>query len=221
MNDCVEPRSLEPALEDCRLDHRRRNAVLQYRGSAAMTTVATDNLGADLQLIERIAARDAGAIATLYDRHSRTLYGLILRILQDRSESEEVLQEVFLVAWTRVETYERELGSPIAWLVRIARNRAIDRLRANRTRSRAVDGAVAAGSVDSPEGAAIHAERRRVVARALGRLPPEQRELIETAYFKGLSQSELAVLFQLPLGTVKTRIRSGMRTLRNALQSLA
>jgi len=83
---------------------------------------------ADISVIDRVVARDPSAIAELYDRHSRLLFGLILRILKDRSEAEDVLQEVFLLVWTRAETYRAALGSPAAWLVRIARNRAIDRM---------------------------------------------------------------------------------------------
>jgi RNA polymerase sigma-70 factor (ECF subfamily) len=182
-----------------------------------MTMVASGDVGVDLLLIERIAARDAGAIASLYDRHSRVLYSLICRILRDRREAEEILQDVFLVAWTRIDTYDRELGSPMAWLVRIARNRAIDRLRANQVRARAREAASAANATESPETAALVSERRRLLRRALDTLPPEQRQLIATAYFEGLSQSELAQHFELPLGTVKTRIRSGLKTLREAL----
>src|SRR5215468_1199074 len=103
---------------------------------------------ADISLIERIVARDGRAVGDLYDRHHRLLFGLILRILRDRSESEEILQEVFLQVWTRAETYNVALGSPAGWLVRIARNRAIDRLRANAVRVRAVDAAPVA--LDAP-----------------------------------------------------------------------
>jgi len=183
-----------------------------------MPTPQLDDTAVDVALLSRIAARDAGAIAQLYDRHSRTLYSLILRILRDRSEAEEVLQEVFVRAWTRAETYERDLGSPVAWLVRIARNRAIDRLRANQARDRAAGVAPVADPIESPERTASLTERQRAVARALDGLPAEQRQLIEHAYFMGLSQSELAERFGLPLGTVKTRIRTGMMALRHALQ---
>jgi RNA polymerase sigma-70 factor, ECF subfamily len=92
---------------------------------------------ADITLIERTVARDERTVGDLYDRHSRLLYGLILRVLRDRGEAEEVLQEVFLLVWTRAETYNVSLGSPAAWLVRIARNRAIDRPRARRAVARA------------------------------------------------------------------------------------
>ncbi len=171
----------------------------------------------DILLIERIVARDERAVADLYDRHHRLLFGLIVRILRDRSEAEEVLQEVFVLVWTRVETYNVTLGTPAAWLVRVARNRSIDRLRANRVRLRVAESAPEPVAPDSPETRARQSEQQRVVADALDSLPAEQRDLIEQAYFLGLTQSELATRFQLPLGTVKTRIRSGLQALRQRL----
>src|SRR6266849_2787772 len=122
---------------------------------------------ADISVIDRVVARDPSAIAELYDRHSRLLFGLILRILKDRSEAEDVLQEVFLLVWTRAETYRAALGSPAAWLVRIARNRAIDRMRANSVRLHAVDGSYSPPQVDSPESHAARGEQQRYVVRAL------------------------------------------------------
>jgi RNA polymerase sigma-70 factor, ECF subfamily len=172
----------------------------------------------DAALLARIAARDPGAIAALYDRHARMLYSLIVRILRDRSEAEDVLQDVFVKAWTRVETYNRDLGSPLAWLIRIARNRAIDRLRARDVRERSAEDVPKPASAASPEAAAALSERQRAVKRALDVLTPDQRQLIECAYFRGLSQTELATEFGLPLGTVKTRIRTGMHALRRELQ---
>jgi RNA polymerase sigma-70 factor (ECF subfamily) len=176
---------------------------------------------ADIALIERIVARDAEAVGDLYDRHNRLLFGLILRILRDRSEAEEVLQEVFVLVWTRAETYNVALGSPAAWLVRVARNRAIDRLRANSVRLRAVESAPPPSASDSPEAHATATEQQRIVARALESLPSDQRALIEDAYFLGMTQSELAAKFKLPLGTVKTRIRTGMQALRQQLSGYA
>lgn len=171
----------------------------------------------DITLIERVVSRDESAIAELYDRHHRLLFALILRILRDRSEAEEVLQEAFVLVWTKAASYNVALGSPAAWLVRIARNRAIDRLRSNTVRQRAAEAAPMPEGEDSPEDRASVSEQQRAVARALSNLPAEQRVLIEQAYFLGLTQSELAERFQLPLGTVKTRIRTGMMALRQFL----
>jgi RNA polymerase sigma-70 factor (ECF subfamily) len=179
-----------------------------------------DDTRTDIALLDRIVARDEQAVAELYDRHHRLLFGLILRILRDRSEAEEVLQEVFVLVWTRAETYNVALGSPAAWLVRIARNRGIDRLRANNVRVRAVESAPLPVAADSPETRAALSEQQRAVACALQSLPQDQRVLIEQAYFLGLTQSELAERFNLPLGTVKTRIRSGMMALRGQLSQV-
>jgi RNA polymerase sigma-70 factor, ECF subfamily len=176
----------------------------------------------DITLIERIVARDASAVGELYDRQSRLLYGLILRILRDRSEAEEVLQEVFLLVWNRAETYDVAAGSPAAWFVRIARNRAIDRLRANTARVRAVESLpFELQSSENPETSASLGEQQRAVARALDAIPREQRDLIEEAYYLGLTQSELAERHKLPLGTVKTRIRTGLLTLRQQLSQVS
>jgi RNA polymerase sigma-70 factor, ECF subfamily len=173
---------------------------------------------ADVLLFERMAARDARAVGELYDRHHRLLFGLILRILKERSEAEDVLQEVFVRAWTHADTYDVSLGSPVGWLVRIARNRAIDRLRSNAVRARVVDAAPLPAPVESPEATATLGEQQRAVARALAALPAEERDLIEQAYFLGLTQTELSLRFRLPLGTVKTRIRKGMLALRQHLE---
>jgi len=179
-----------------------------------------DDTRTDIALLDRIVARDEQAVAELYDRHHRLLFGLILRILRDRSEAEEVLQEVFVLVWTRAETYNVALGSPAAWLVRIARNRGIDRLRANNVRARAVEAAPLPVAAESPETRAALSEQQRAVACALESLPQDQRVLIEQAYFLGLTQSELAERFKLPLGTVKTRIRTGMIALREQLSQV-
>jgi RNA polymerase sigma-70 factor (ECF subfamily) len=174
----------------------------------------------DIALIERIVSRDQAAVGELYDRHCRLLFGLILRIIRDRGEAEEILQEVFVLVWTRAETYNVSLGPPAAWLVRIARNRSIDRLRANSVRLRAVEAAPQPEPIESPESRASVSEQQRAVARALESLPSDQRVLIEQAYFQGLTQSELAERFKLPLGTVKTRIRTGMLALREQLSQV-
>jgi RNA polymerase sigma-70 factor, ECF subfamily len=173
----------------------------------------------DLSLLERIVKRDAEAVGELYDRHSSLLYGLILRILRNASEAEEVLQDVFLQMWKRAETFDGARGTPVAWLVRIARNRAIDRLRANTVNMRTLEAPPPPPS-ESPEARAALSEEQRALGRALDVLSAEERQLLEHAYFLGLTQSELAERFDLPLGTVKTRIRTALMTLRRELHQL-
>jgi RNA polymerase sigma-70 factor (ECF subfamily) len=203
---------------------RQRKRIRYNDGSLSSPRTdsdASEGLRLDLALIERIRARDASAVGELYDRHSRLLYGLILRMLRDRSEAEDVLQEVFLLVWNRVTTYDTSLGSPAGWLVGIARNRAIDRLRTAGVRRRTLEEAAAESTpTHDPERSAQLGERQRAVLRALEALPREQRELIEEAYYLGFTQSELAERHQLPLGTVKTRIRNGMMALRQQLQEV-
>jgi RNA polymerase sigma-70 factor (ECF subfamily) len=190
--------------------------------------VSNATSAADIALLDRIARRDQRGLAELYDKHCRLMFSLILRILHDRGEAEDVLQEVFIRVWDRADTYNPTLGTPAAWLVRISRNRAIDRLRARTVRAgihapeldrpdQAADPALDA----DPERFAASTEERRVIADAVATLPPEQRVLIECAFYEGYTQSELAERFDLPLGTVKTRIRTGMQSLRRALASLS
>lgn len=182
---------------------------------------------ADIVLLTRIAGRDAAALGELYDRHNRLLFSLIMRVLRDRGESEDVLQDVFMRVWDRADSYTPALGTPSAWLVRIARNRAIDRLRSRQVRANVAesyeDPPVAADLTlaGNPEQLARTAEHRRAIVSALDQLPAEQRTLIDAAYFEGYTQSELAERFNLPLGTVKTRIRTAMQELRRTLGPLA
>jgi len=182
----------------------------------------------DSALLQRIVARDQTAVAELYDRHSPAMFAVILRILRNPSDAEEVLQEVFVRVWTRASTYDERLGVPAAWLTRMARNRAIDRLRAKQTRSdvdapEAIDadaGERTPALTVTPEQIAGDKERTATVRAALEALTPEQRALITAAFFGGYTHSELATRFGLPLGTVKTRIRSGMQALRTHLEHL-
>jgi RNA polymerase sigma-70 factor, ECF subfamily len=186
-------------------------------------------VAADLVLLQRIVARDERAVAELYDRHSRLVFSVIRRILRSQSDVEDVLQETFVRVWSRADTYDAALGSPATWLTRIARNRAVDRLRAQRTRAD-VDGvppdtkdsgeirmAVAAVS-DRPDVRTESVAVATALRGAVARLPESQRVLIEAAYFEGYTHHELAARFDVPLGTVKTRIRAGLAALRGQLE---
>ena len=167
----------------------------------------------DLILLQRIAARDDAAMAELYDRHHRIAYAIVRRIVQSPSDAEEVLQETFVRVWSRSDTFDARLGSPAAWLVRIARNRAIDRLRARQARA-AISAPLPPPERDVPE-------RDLAVRGAVATLPVAQRSLIEAAFFEGYTHQELSARFGVPLGTVKTRIRSGLVSLRVRLEQTA
>ena len=171
----------------------------------------------------RVRARDPEALQALYDRHANLVYGLGLRVLRDATEAEDLVQDVFLHLWRRAEMFDGERGSFAGWLVSLARNRAIDRLRARRTRERKGDEYEAEQSIDTapraadPAESAYASELRGAVARALGTLPDAQRSALELAYFGGFSHSEIAQRLDAPLGTVKARVRQGMLRLRDLL----
>jgi RNA polymerase sigma-70 factor (ECF subfamily) len=177
-----------------------------------------------MTLIHRIAQGDQQALAPLYDETSRFVYALALRILQDIGLAEEATMDVYLQIWRQARSYEPARGTPSAWLLRMARSRAIDLLRREARKKRLEESLeaaswMAAGTHD-PEKASLLGEEQRRAREALAKLNPEQREVIEIAYFAGLSHSEIAELLGLPLGTIKTRIRSGMMKLRESLVSL-
>ena len=173
------------------------------------------------QLIAHVAQGDQDALATLYDRTSPQIFGFVLKILNNREAAEEVTLDVYTQVWRQAHAYDRTRGAPGAWLMMLARTRAIDRFRAGATehgRVESLDAAqLFASEADTPEQDAGGQERRKLVQQALAVLTAEQRQVIALAYFYGLSQSEIAEKLQLPLGTVKTRMRLGMMKLRDAL----
>ncbi len=193
-------------------------------------SVSTNVIAAatDISLLNRIAKRDQLAVGELYDRHAGYLYTFILRILRETAEAEDTLQEVFLRVWDKAESYNESLGNPLVWLTRIARNLAIDRLRSRLGQARRTEEDITTHAhlqsdehSSSPEHFTELSQQQEFVVRALSNLPTEQRVLIDYAYFHGYTQSELAAHFKLPLGTVKTRIRSGMMELRRQLEHIA
>jgi RNA polymerase sigma-70 factor, ECF subfamily len=178
---------------------------------------------ADRELVRRMAAGDESALGTLYDRYSPLLHSVARRIVGDPDDAEEVLEETFWQAWRQAGRYEESRGGLSTWLVMIARSRAVDRVRARRrVREERWDelpepAADTAGDDVSPLDSAEMDEVRRMVGRAVATLPPEQRQTVELAYFRGLSQSEIAEATGQPLGTVKTRARLALQKLREAL----
>ena len=171
--------------------------------------------------IEKLAGGDQSALSSLYDASNRLVFGLILRIINDRSTAEEVLLDVYTQVWRQASTYDAKRGAPLAWLMTIARSRAIDRLRSGKhdqNKESLDDLSNLTGSGVSPEEATVFSERQQIVRSALDSLSPEQREVIELAYYSGLSHSEIALKLGQPLGTVKTRTRLAMMKLRDLLR---
>jgi RNA polymerase sigma-70 factor (ECF subfamily) len=178
---------------------------------------------ADQRLVMDVAAGSTEALARLYDRHAGTVFGLARRILSRLEDAEEVVQDVFTQIWRDASRYERSRATVAGWVVMLTRARAIDRLRSRNARpdqrntESAVIPDVPAGGW-SPEEVTISAEDVRGVRGALAGLPEAQRDLVKLAYYEGLTHSEIAAKTGIPLGTVKTRIRTAMNTLRGALK---
>ncbi|WP_248174983.1 MULTISPECIES: ECF RNA polymerase sigma factor SigK [unclassified Microbacterium] len=171
-------------------------------------------------LLVRVAAGDQAAFADLYDMLSSRVFGLIRRVLVDPSQSEEVLQEVFLEVWQSAAAFAPNKGQGRSWVLTIAHRRAVDRVRSSQA---SADRDVRIGVRDAhtpqqsiAEQVELRIEGRRVV-RALRTLPDPQREAITLAYFGGYSQSEIAALVNAPLGTIKTRMRDGLTRLRQEM----
>lgn len=167
------------------------------------------------------------ALAALYDETHRLVYSLVYRILGEAGAAEEVTLDVYWQVWQQAARYDAQRGSFLTWLLTIARSRAIDRLRASRTAQQQTDQLDLTTPGPQPESAAsglderaFDSERRHKLRQALVLLPPEQRETIELAYFWGFSQSEIAARLNLPLGTVKTRVRLGLVKLRELIDPL-
>jgi RNA polymerase sigma-70 factor (ECF subfamily) len=173
----------------------------------------------DILLLKAIAARDEAALAQLYDRYRTILFGLLMRILNNREEAEDVLQEVFLQVWRKAADFDESRGRPFTWLVTLARSRGIDRLRTLASRERVAEAGAREVSEEISDAAndAFKSEQRGLVSNALAKLPDEQKRPIMLAYFDGLTQSEIAMRTGAPLGTVKTRMRTGMIRLRELL----
>lgn len=176
----------------------------------------------DLQLMQRLAAGDLHAAGALYDRYASLILGLARRILRNEQDAEDVVQEVFSQAWRTAATFEPGRGSVGAWLVMMTRSRSIDRLRSRQARpdlTGAHDPDLMPSLTPGPSDELLQNERAGHVRAAMLALPVTQRAALELAYFDGLSQSEIAQRLAEPLGTVKTRIRSALQTLRERLHA--
>jgi RNA polymerase sigma-70 factor (ECF subfamily) len=173
----------------------------------------------DVELLKAIAVKDEACLAQLYDRYRLILFGLLMRILNSREEAEDVLQEVFLQVWRRAADFDENRGRPFTWLVTLTRSRGIDRLRTLAARDRVAIAAAkdVSEQVSDASTDAFRSEQRSLVNKALAQLPDEQKRLLLLAYFDGLTQSEIATRLGTPLGTVKTRMRTGMMKLRELL----
>jgi RNA polymerase sigma-70 factor (ECF subfamily) len=201
-------------------------------GQTGVTGIASDRGGitenpaldtADSALLARMSGGDEGALATLYDRWSDRIHALAVQVLRDARDAEDIVEETFWQAWRGAARYDVARGNVGTWLLTICRSRALDRMRSRKRRREDLtldDAPVAASPQPDAMDAMVTMETGRIVRAALAELPLEQRQTIELAYFRGLSQSEIAEQTGQPLGTIKTRVRLAMAKLREKLGSL-
>ena len=182
--------------------------------------LGAESSNSPVYLIRQAANRDREAFSQLYDRFSALVYTFAVRMLRAPQDAEDLLQEVFTQVWHQADRYSEERGSPEAWIMNITRSRAIDKLRAKRRMEKTfvpTDDPARLESTENVESSAAQAETKLTMNSALANLPEAQRRLLELAYFDGLSQTEIADRLKEPLGTVKTRMRSGIQRLRDLL----
>lgn len=171
----------------------------------------------DATLMQRIAARERDAFALFYDRHSPRIFGLLLRLLRSRDDAEDVLQESFFQIWERGDAYDSARAQPFGWLVLVARSRALDRLRRRRREAVSIDQPDSLSQATTPDaGAAVDAEW--VSGPGIRQLPKDQAVAIGLAFFEGLTHEQIAARLAAPLGTIKTRIRAGLKQLRELME---
>jgi RNA polymerase sigma-70 factor, ECF subfamily len=191
-------------------------------GTVLLGNTAVVSQGADL--IRAMANGDRAAFGRFYDRYAPLAFAMIGRIVREPADASDVLQEVFWEAWLGAKTYDSARGSPEAWIVMRARTRAIDRVRSVRRRTEVLGApladAVAASSPEPGGDVATRASDRVTVKSALDDLPEAQRQVVELAYWNGLTQTEIAERLGQPLGTVKTRMRLGLERLKELLKSV-
>lgn len=190
---------------------------------AALLPTTSPEVSLDATLVNQLLQRDVSAFEQLYDRHSRAVYGLVLRILQHAGTAEEVVQDVFLQLWRNAAQYDSSRGPFVPWLFTLARNRALDtlRLKGERQRRREDQTEELPPVASVPEYEKQLDEKRRAekVRSLMGSLNPQQKRAIELAYFQGLSHTEIAAALKEPLGTVKSWIRNGLLRLKEGLQA--
>jgi RNA polymerase sigma-70 factor, ECF subfamily len=187
----------------------------------AVLSAVSDSAVADRAAFDRMARGDQDALGELYDRHGRLVYSLAFRIVRDQADAEDVVQEVFSQAWRQAARYDASRGSVLGWLLTLTKSRSIDRLRGRRSRPEpsADEGLLNTipDAAAAPDVQAVWAAQATQIRAALEGLSVLQRVAIELAFFEGLTHAEIAERLELPLGTVKTRIRQGLLKLRERL----
>jgi RNA polymerase sigma-70 factor (ECF subfamily) len=182
-----------------------------------------DDRAIEMDLLARVAKRERAALEQLYDRYSNIIYATAMKFLKEDADAQDVVQDVFIQIWDKAKLYDPAKGKPLTWALTLTRNRSIDRIRAIQRRTRLRDDFEKETVVDESAGvrealSGVDAsEKSQILRDAVGRLSPEQRNVIELAFFSGFTQSEIADRLGEPLGTIKARARRGLMKLKEIL----
>jgi len=181
----------------------------------------------DLELMQAIQASDANALSQLYDRYNGILKALILRVVHNEAEADDLLQEIFMEIWNQAKNFSAQKGKPLGWMVTLARRRAIDGLRKKQAYARAeerlqneIEQQPDAWVHNATEQAIVLSDTRVLIRKVISGLPPAQQQAIDLAFFRGMSQREIAAKTNTPLGTVKTRLELGLKKIYHGLKEL-
>jgi len=208
---------------------RTEVAVVNYnielhRGKSILAYIKRRYAEEELALLERISNGEEDALSELYDMYSRLICSLIIKIVKSHEEAEDLIQSLFIKIWNKASSFDRTKGNVYSWLTTLARNSAIDRIRSKQYKNSRdnlgeIDKAEIFGNKEELTGldSAIIKERAELVSKALNQIPAEQSNVIELAYFQGLTQSEMSEELNIPLGTVKTRMRQALIKLEKIL----
>jgi len=198
--------------------------VIIFTLLATIGKVTHGNSDDEIELMKRIQARDEQALEKLYDLYNRLLFGMVISIVKKREEAEDVLQEIFVKIWNKAESFNPDRGNVYSWIVTVARNKAIDRIRSKGYKTQKKQSVSIHEPLFSLEGdkhdpmeTTIFSDRAELVKKALGKIPEKQSEVIKIAYYRGMTQSEISDHLDIPLGTVKTRTRQGMIKLKRII----
>jgi RNA polymerase sigma-70 factor (ECF subfamily) len=207
----------------------RKRARLAKSGAPAVSVVPQLEPGApsDLDLMNAIQAEDPDALAQLYDRYNGILKALILRVIHNEAEADDLLQEIFMEIWNQAKNFSSQKGKPLGWMVTLARRRAIDGLRKKQAYARAeerlqneTEQQPDAWAHNVTEEEIVLSDTRDLIRKVIAGLPPAQQEAIDLAFFRGMSQREIAAKTNTPLGTVKTRLELGLKKIYDGLKEL-
>jgi RNA polymerase sigma-70 factor (ECF subfamily) len=207
----------------------RKRARLAKSGAPAVSVVPQVEPGApsDLELMKAIQAEDPNALAQLYDRYNGILKALILRVIHNEAEADDLLQEIFMEIWNQAKNFSSQKGKPLGWMVTLARRRAIDGLRKKQAYARAeerlqneTEQQPDAWAHNVTEEEIVLSDTRDLIRKVIAGLPPAQQEAIDLAFFRGMSQREIAAKTNTPLGTVKTRLELGLKKIYDGLKEL-